>query len=167
MPPLMASFPYYGSKVRAALKYGDIRYKQIVEPFAGGAGVAHAHPECDVLLIDKDPRVCVAWNYLIHADPARIRRLPGEIPEGQDIRRIKGLSPAEMVVIGYWMNPSCGGPRWTPSPWTLAGKGWRPEIRERLADQVRAIRHWRIMNADYWDAPDIEATWFIDPPYQE
>lgn len=41
--------------------------------------------------------------------------------------------------------------------------GWP---RERLASQVAAIKHWRIIEGDYAEAPDLLATHFIDPPYQ-
>ena len=39
-------------------------------------------------------------------------------------------------------------------------------MRARVASQVEHIRHWRVIEGDYTTAPDIEATWFIDPPYQ-
>ena len=45
-------------------------------------------------------------------------------------------------------------------------EGWTPALRERVALQVQVIRHWSVIEGDYTDAPDIEATWFIDPPYQ-
>jgi hypothetical protein len=28
------------------------------------------------------------------------------------------------------------------------------------------IKHWKIICGDYSEAPDIDATWFIDPPYK-
>ncbi len=37
--------------------------------------------------------------------------------------------------------------------------------RRRVAAQLPAIRHWQIIEGTYADAPDIEATWMIDPPY--
>lgn len=36
---------------------------------------------------------------------------------------------------------------------------------ERIASQVDKIRHWKLIEGNYSDAPNIEATWFIDPPY--
>lgn len=36
----------------------------------------------------------------------------------------------------------------------------------RVAAQVEFIRHWRVIHGDYTEAPDIEATWLIDGPYQ-
>ena len=40
-------------------------------------------------------------------------------------------------------------------------------VRSRLAEQVEHIRHWKVIEGDYSAAPAIEATWFIDPPYQK
>jgi hypothetical protein len=31
---------------------------------------------------------------------------------------------------------------------------------------VSRIRHWLVIEGDYSVAPDIEATWFVDPPYE-
>lgn len=39
-------------------------------------------------------------------------------------------------------------------------------MRKRVADQVPAIKHWRIIEGDYTAAPDVEATWFVDAPYR-
>ena len=35
-----------------------------------------------------------------------------------------------------------------------------------MAELVPFVKNWTIIEGDYTDAPDIEATWFIDPPYQ-
>jgi hypothetical protein len=55
----------------------------------------------------------------------------------------------------------------TPCP---LGRLWtaytRPHIRERIASQLPAIGHWQATQGDYRAIDDIEATWFIDPPYQ-
>jgi hypothetical protein len=32
---------------------------------------------------------------------------------------------------------------------------------------VEKIRQWRIIEGDYSKAPDVDAHWFIDPPYQQ
>jgi hypothetical protein len=44
--------------------------------------------------------------------------------------------------------------------------GWTAEYRERVAAQVEYIKHWKIIEGDYTLAPNIVATWFIDPPYE-
>ena len=37
---------------------------------------------------------------------------------------------------------------------------------QRMADVIDECRHFEIHHGDYADAPDVEATWFIDPPYR-
>jgi hypothetical protein len=44
---------------------------------------------------------------------------------------------------------------------------WGERIRQRIAFQVGFIRHWQIVEGEYWQAPEVQATWFVDPPYQE
>ena len=44
--------------------------------------------------------------------------------------------------------------------------GWSGLVRRRVAADLRRIRRWRIIEGDYTAAPDIEATWMVDPPYQ-
>ena len=39
--------------------------------------------------------------------------------------------------------------------------------RARTARDASKVRHWRIIEGDYRDAPDVAATWFVDPPYQD
>ncbi|MGI4792930.1 MAG: hypothetical protein ACRYG8_02375, partial [Janthinobacterium lividum] len=42
---------------------------------------------------------------------------------------------------------------------------WGPRAKERIASQLSLIREWEAREAGYIDAPDAEATWFVDPPY--
>lgn len=39
-------------------------------------------------------------------------------------------------------------------------------MRIRVANQVQYIRHWKVIEGDYTAAPEVLATWFVDPPYQ-
>lgn len=39
-------------------------------------------------------------------------------------------------------------------------------IRSRVARMLPLIKKWEISCAGYEEAPDIKATWFIDPPYK-
>lgn len=39
------------------------------------------------------------------------------------------------------------------------------DVRERISKQVQQIRHWQVIEGDYTAAPDVCATWFVDPPY--
>ena len=38
-------------------------------------------------------------------------------------------------------------------------------LKPKLVRIVPSIKHWRILSKTYQELPDIEATWFIDPPY--
>ena len=49
--------------------------------------------------------------------------------------------------------------RWRPnSTWTLT--------KNRILKNLDLIKNWKITNLDYRELPDIEATFFIDAPYQ-
>jgi 16S rRNA G966 N2-methylase RsmD len=68
------------------------------------------------------------------------------------------------------MSPT--GPRNIPTPWSKrdsgGGVGWIKEKRQRVAEQVEHIKHWKIHYVDrLGQIPNQEATWFIDPPYQD
>jgi len=161
---------YYGAKWRLAPRYPTPRHRTIVEPFAGAAGYSLRYPDRDVILVERYHVIAEIWRWLIGADPAEIRAipvvdavadLPAWVPEGA------------RWLVGYSMNSASSTPRLTLS----AGRrmlraahrqfeGWTPALRERVASQVTAIRHWRVIEGDYTAAPDIDATWFIDPPYR-
>jgi hypothetical protein len=161
---------YFGGKWRAAPRYPAPAYDTIIEPFAGAAGYSLRYPERQVVLVEKYPTICEMWRYLIAVSPAEVRR----IPEVDDVGDLPSWVPqGARSLVGYSMNSACSTPRRTLS----AGKrklramhrqyeGWTPALRERVAAQVEHIRHWQIIEGDYTLAPDIAATWFIDPPYQ-
>ena len=73
-------------------------------------------------------------------------------------------------LAGFWCGSGSQHTRNRPSTRALdtsrdTWNGWIHKARERIAAQVVKIRHWRVIHGEYTDAPDIEATWYIDPPY--
>lgn len=99
---------------------------------------------------------------------------------GQDIRTL-GLSPGAAELMRRWQRTGhCSA--WTisnittgESDWcTKHGKGqaggntgmWHRNTRDYLVSAVQEIRHWSAVCGSYETLPRIEATWFIDPPYQ-
>lgn len=42
---------------------------------------------------------------------------------------------------------------------------WGLRAKERIAGQLSLIRGWTVTNASYETVPNIEATWYVDPPY--
>jgi hypothetical protein len=164
---------YYGGKWRAARRgvYPAPRFRTIIEPFAGAAGYSLRYGRgCDVILIEKYPTVAAMWRYLITADPDEIRAIPCV----DNVDNLPLWVPqAARWLVGFSMNSAASTPRRSLS----AGRrmlrarhrqfeGWTEAMRERVALQVQVIRHWQIIEGDYSLAPDVEATWFIDPPYQ-
>ena len=168
LPPLLS---YYGSKYTIAPLYPRPRYKQIVEPFAGGASYSLCHADHDVLLVDKYEKLIAVWQFLIAASPAEILSIPllgadettDDLPVCQEARWL----------VGWWVNSAVAAPCKRLSKHALyhADSGypcnWNMACRARIAATVPHIKHWRAVCADYATIDASEpATWFVDPPYQ-
>ena len=161
---------YYGGKWRAAPRYPAPSYGLIVEPFAGAAGYACRYADRDVLLIDADPVIAGIWRWLIDASPSDVLAIPG-VPDGGTVDDIDAPQPARWLV-GFWLNEGTATPCKTPSKWSKRGDnvhnwaGWGDKARNRIASWIPKIKHWRVMCGTYDQAPQVDATWFVDPPYQ-
>jgi len=164
---------YFGGKWRATRHYPEPRYGHIIEPFSGAAGYACHYPSHQVTLIDRSPIIAGIWKYLVRVSPEEILAIP-DIPDGGTVDDLPCCQEARWLA-GFWCNQAAASPRkrngaWVRNPppdaWGIETLGWRPKVRQRIAAQVPMIRHWQIVEGDYHDAPDIEATWFVDPPYQ-
>ena len=157
---------YYGGKHRAAPLYDPPRHRMIVEPFAGAAGYSCLHYRHDVLLIDANPDVVATWEWLIGATRDDVMALPPRLEYGQPVADL-GLPTGAELLLRWWCNLGTSSPQRSASKWAARdGRGWHPGIRARTAQDVEQIKHWRVMLGTYRDAPDVDARWFIDPPYQ-
>lgn len=160
-------FSFYGAKWRTAPRYPAPLYDTIVEPFAGSAGYAMRYADRKVVLVDIDPKVCGVWRYLLRARPAEILALP-DLEAGQTCAELPVVEEARWL-IGFWLNRGSQCPVQRPGKWMRDGRWptsfWGPYIRERIAAQLELIRHWRLIEGRYTDAPDVRATYFVDPPY--
>jgi hypothetical protein len=168
-PSLKPFWRYYGGKFRAAPRYPSPTHRTIVEPFAGAAGYSLRYPDLEVILVERFAVIAELWRYLISVPASEVRRLPCV----DTVDDLPGWAPAgARALVGWSMNAATEAPRKTLS----AGRrklramgrvfeGWTPAMRERVASQVDRIRHWRVIEGDYTEAPDVEATYFVDPPY--
>jgi hypothetical protein len=164
MRQLRPFFGYFGSKWKLARVYPDPAHELLIEPFAGSAGYSLRYPTKNVVLIEKNPRIAELWKYLIRVPEQTILALPDTLDAC--------ACDAERTLIGMWWAKAPTAPRTSQSSWcrnpVYAGSSWwGPKIRERIANQLSAIRHWTCHCMSYQDLPDdITATWFVDPPYQ-
>lgn len=166
--PVGPFWRYYGGKWRAAPRYPAPQLETIIEPFAGAAGYACRYPWRKVILIDRSPIIAGIWRFLIGSKPEDILAIP-DIPDGGTVDDLPVCQEARWLA-GFWCNEGAALPCGSPSRWAKrsgsAWGGWCQKSRLRLARDVPRIAHWQVIEGDYTDAPAIEATWFIDPPYQ-
>lgn len=165
-------FTYFGGKWRAAPKYPPPIYDTIVEPFAGSAGYSLRYPGRKIILVEKSPAIAGIWRYLIAASEKEILSLPLLEP-GQSVDTLAVCQEARWL-IGMWVAGGDTRPRKTMTMWARNGScehyerqalRWGTLVQQRIASQLARIRHWEIIADDYASAPDIDATWFVDPPY--
>jgi hypothetical protein len=163
----------YGSKWRLAPKYPHPQHDTIIEPFAGGAGYSLLHYRKNVRLYDKSPYVVAIWKFLIGASRQDILGLPIVEP-GEKVSEM-GLPMGAEYLIRSWLDIYTGGKSardqrlsWSLETWPdVPVQYWGERCRQRIADHVECLSHWTCEQIDdYTDIPDCEATWHIDPPYQ-
>jgi len=160
---------YFGGKFRAASRYPKPLHRTIVEPFAGAAGYSLRYPDLNVILVERYAVVAEMWRYLIAVKPDEVRRIPC-VEHVDDLP--SWVPPGGRWLVGFTMNAATDYPckRLSAGRIKLRSmgrifEGWSEAQRERVASQVESIRHWRIIEGEYTDAPSVEATWFVDPPY--
>jgi hypothetical protein len=161
-------FPRFGSKWRIAFRYPEPLYDMIVEPFAGSAAYSLRHAHHEVRLYDLDAIVCGIWDYLLRVRESEVMALPTDINHVDELR---GVPQEARWIVGFWINKGTTMPSKMPSTWMREygpfqrGVYWSPEVRQRIAMQLRHIRHWTITQSSYENIPDMTASWFIDAPY--
>jgi hypothetical protein len=156
-------FYFYGGKRRLARFYPPPQYKVVVEPFAGSAAysVTHLVPVKgvrainEVILVEKDPRVCAIWRQLLAMSTDDILNYP--IPKA-------GERTSDFLL----MTSACSNRIARTQEMTVTKR--MPLVLKRMFKQIAAVLphvkgRVEIIEGDHKKAPDIKATWFIDPPY--
>ena len=161
---------YFGGKWRAAPRYPFPRHATIIEPFAGAAGYSMRYPHRRVILVEKYHVVAEIWRWLIGASEAEILSVPC-VEAVDDLPA--GVAQGARWLVGFSLNAATAHPcnvlsagRKRMAEMGRNFEGWNEAKRAQVASQVRAIRHWQVIEGDYTEAPDLEATWFVDPPYR-
>lgn len=164
-------FSYYGGKWRAAKHYPSPLFDTIIEPFAGAAGYATRHHDRNIILCDANPVIAGIWRYLIAVRPEEILAMR-DLEPGESCSDLRIPQEAQWLV-GMALNPGGSAPKtkrgkaWSGADYNGQHKmnTWSAPFRERVAGQLQYIRHWRIIEGHYIYIQNREATWFVDPPY--
>lgn len=150
-------FYYYGRKKQIAKHYPRPSYDVIIEPFAGSAAYSLYGDNWrnQVYLIEKDSKVAAIWRWLIEeATEEQILRLP-TLRVGEKSSEFLHIIHAATKMAFKFKTIKV-----TP----VLERNW--EISKRvMANSLQKVKHWKIIEGDYSSAPDVRATWFIDPPY--
>lgn len=151
-------FYYYGRKKQIAKHYPEPNHDTIIEPFAGSAAYSlHSNNwQKNVILIEKDEKVADIWDWLIHrASVSDIKNL-ADLKVGEKSSEFLHIVHAATKMAFHFRTIKV-----TP----VLARNWN--ITKRVfAENLHKIKHWSITCGDYSIAPDITATWFIDPPYK-
>ena len=151
-------FYYYGRKKSVAGAYPDPQHDTIIEPFAGSAAYSlHGiRWRKQVILVEKDPDIAALWRWLIkEATPESIRSLPDPVL-GQRTDFL--LHILHMASKRWFTYRKASATQFMLDAWAAS--------KPYMAANVHKVKHWQVIEGDYTQAPDIEATWFVDPPYQ-
>jgi site-specific DNA-adenine methylase len=154
-------FSYYGSKSKIVDYYPPPKNKKIIEPFAGSARYSLKYWQNDVLLVDKYPVIVDVWNYLKNASEQDIKGLP-KLNTGQTIDDYD-LSDIERKFMGFMVQDGTTGMRRTASYFAVKRMD---EKFNFIIENLHKIKHWEIKLGSYDELENVEATWFIDPPYE-
>lgn len=155
-------FSYYGTKKKLAPLYRKPKYDTLIEAFAGAAAYSldGDNWKKQVILYDTNPKIVDIWDYLIWATPKDVSTLP-DIKTGQKVTDFN-LSKAEKYLIGFCINPGSSCPKITASQ----RNAWQA-YKKYILENLHKIKHWKVFQQSYKEIPDIEATYFVDPPYQK
>lgn len=155
---------YYGSKSKIINYYPEPIYDIIIEPFAGSARYALKYWNKKIILIEKYDLLVQLWKWLQQAQPEDILKLP-DMKRGENTDNFIFDSKEAKWLMGFMIVGGVNFPRKTVSSVGNFG-GMIPREKIRISESLYKIKHWDIRCGDYREAEDIEATWFIDPPYQ-
>tara|TARA_Y100000034_G_scaffold3175_1_gene3854 strand:- start:79 stop:843 length:765 start_codon:yes stop_codon:yes gene_type:complete len=156
-------FSYFGRKKRLSAKYPEPIHDTIIEPFAGSAAYSLHNDNWrkNVILIEKDEQLYNMWKWLQTLEWKDIYDLPMIVP-GTTTDDYEFSCIEAKHYVGFWINQASAAPKKTPGKYS----GWSERRKAAVIYDLPKIKHWDIINCSYENTPDIEATWFIDPPYE-
>ena len=156
-------FSYYGSKSKIVQLYPKPKNDLIIEPFAGSARYSLKYFEKDILLVDKYEKIVSIWKWLQNCSIDDIKSLPN-IKLGQTINREMFDCDEQFWLMGFLVQNGVNSPRLTMSK--FASDTNFETKKKNIYNNLFKIKHWNIKCDCYKNIENVNATWFIDPPYQ-
>lgn len=158
---------YYGSKSKIIKYYPEPKFNTIIEPFCGTAQYSLKYWDKNVILFDKYEIIINLWKWLQKCSKDDILSIR-ELKFGESTDNFKWNCKEEKDLVGFII---CGAPS---APRKKATK-WKTELRPNtqkykkkiISENLEKIRHWDIRLGCYKQISNVEATWFVDPPYKK
>lgn len=154
-------FSYYGSKSKIVDYYPNPKHNKIIEPFAGSARYSLKYFEKDITIVDKFDTIVNIWKWLQKCSPGDIIKSPYYSPGEYIIENDCSCNEHFQLLRYLYQQGTVGGNK----VYEWGFKSY-PQNLKRIAENLFKIKHWNIILGTYEDIENINATWFIDPPYQ-
>jgi hypothetical protein len=156
-------FSYFGRKKKIGHLYPKPEFETIIEPFAGAAfySLTGDNWQKNVILTDLNDDIYRIWSYLIRSNESDIEKLPN-LYRGCKIKDLDVDDDAK-ILLGFCCSLAPGKRKYTTTEW--AAKAW-PRNKAFIKSNIHKVKHWSIFHKSYNELENIEATWFIDPPYK-
>lgn len=150
-------FYYFGRKARLAPLYPAPEHPLVIEPFAGSMAYTFHYRPAAALGIDANSDLVRVWKEVVGMTPEEILAYP-EPALGERV-----CDRWSMLAAGSHGTAVASSYLWTERMSRDLRKQKR--LAARLRDYADVAIEYRHGNFDF--APAVEATWFIDPPYQK
>jgi site-specific DNA-adenine methylase len=171
---IKAPLSYYGGKSKIAHLYPVPQHQLVIEPFAGSGAYSWLHrvnpvtmERRDVWLNDLDPRTYSIWNFLTSPEARAIVEayVPETVEPGMKVTDfIPAAYPGLIEYCRAEANQGTQGAKGVHNQITSMGaKCWK--VRRKALEVIPEVSHWQVTNYDYRNLHNVEATWFVDPPY--
>jgi 16S rRNA G966 N2-methylase RsmD len=148
-------FHYFGRKARAAKTYPAPDYPLIIEPFAGSMAYSLTHRPAQAIGIERDENTHALWHRLASMTAEEIRNYPPPV--------VGERSTDRYVITTAQGNGAALSNYRTVTPFMVEHFEKQRTMTLRHHAYARTVLY---SLGDYRQAPDVECTWFIDPPYQ-
>ena len=158
-------FMYRGSKKRIAKMYPEPRYRLVIEPFCGSAAYSVLHSDRKIWLNDTSEIIVGIWEWLIKDGTIEAIWPWHHLSANTVISDLPICEPLKHL-LGFVYGAIDDVPSKKVTPFSVY---YSRTVRSQLkyvCEMLLSIRHWEVSNLDFADLPDVEATWFIDAPYQ-